>query len=93
MKYFYVTIYKKGTVHIEFKDQKLVDRFNIYACQHKNWLPPTYGKFHYEEMTQDEKAVIDSFQGKENYEKILAEKEYYLSPVVPENALMLASGL
>lgn len=93
LKYFYVTIYKKGTVHIEFKDQKLVDRFNIYACQHKNWLPPTYGKIHYEEMTQDEKAVIDSFQGKENYEKVLSEKEYYLSPVVPENALMLASGL
>ncbi len=65
---------KKGTVHIEFKDQKLVDRFNIYACQHKNWLPPTYGKIHYEEMTQDEKAVIDSFQGKENYEKVLSEK-------------------
>lgn len=92
-KYFYVSVFKKGTVHIEFKDQKLVDRFNIYACQHKNWLPPTYGKIHYDNMTVEEREVIDSYEGKENYEKVLAEKDYYLAPVVPENTLLLASGM
>ncbi|MGN0499610.1 MAG: DUF4942 domain-containing protein [Ruminococcus sp.] len=93
LKYFYISIFKKGTVHIEFKDQKLVDRFNIYACQHKNWLPPTYGKIHYDDMTAEEKEVIDSFQGKKEYEKVVCEKDYYLRPVVPENVLSLASGM
>ncbi|WP_405353301.1 DUF4942 domain-containing protein [Ruminococcus sp.] len=93
LKYFYISIFKKGTVHIEFKDQKLVDRFNIYACQHKNWLPPTYGKIHYDDMTDEEKEVIDSFQGKKEYEKVVCEKDYYLRPVVPENVLSLASGM
>lgn len=88
-KYFYVSVFKKGTVHIEFKDQKLVDRFNIYACQHKNWLPPAYGKIHYDNMTVEEKEVIDSFQGKESYEKVFAEKDYYLASVVPKNTLLL----
>ena len=93
LKYFYISIFKKGTVHIEFKDQKLVDRFNIYACQHKSWLPPTYGKIHYDDMTDEEKEVIDSFQGKKEYEKVVCEKDYYLRPVVPENVLSLASGM
>lgn len=93
LKYFYISIFKKGTVHIEFKDQKLVDRFNIYACQHKNWLPPTYGKIHYDDMTVEEKEVIDSFQGKKEYEKVVCEKDFYLRPVVPENVLSLASGM
>lgn len=93
LKYFYISIFKKGTVHIEFKDRKLVDRFNIYACQHKNWLPPTYGKIHYNDMTDEEKEVIDSFQGKKEYEEVVCEKDYYLRPVVPENVLSLASGM
>ncbi|MBD9049186.1 MAG: DUF4942 domain-containing protein [Ruminococcus sp.] len=92
-KYFYVSVFKKGTVHIEFKDQKLVDRFNIYVCKHKNWLPPAYGKIHYADMNTLEREVIDSYEGKESYEKVLAEQDYYLAPVVPENALLLASGM
>lgn len=92
-KYFYVSVFKKGTVHIEFKDQKLVDRFNIYVCKHKNWLPPAYGKIHYADMNTLEREVVDSFEGKESYEKVLAEQDYYLAPVVPENALLLASGM
>ena len=93
LKHFYISIFKKGTVHIEFKDQKLVDRFNIYVCKHKNWLPPAYGKIHYADMNTLEREVIDSYEGKESYEKVLAEQDYYLAPVVPENALLLASGM
>ena len=40
-KFFSVTLYKKGTMHIKFHNQALVDRFNIYCSQKKNWLPPT----------------------------------------------------
>lgn len=43
-RYFSVTLYKKGTMHLKFHDQALVDRFNIYCCQKKNWLPRTTGK-------------------------------------------------
>lgn len=71
LKYFKVSFYKKGTTHIVFTNQELVDRLNLYASQRKGWLPPAYGKVKYEEMTQEEKDVIDSFQGKSAYEKIM----------------------
>lgn len=31
-KYFFVDFYKKGTVHITFKDDELLKKFNIYGC-------------------------------------------------------------
>lgn len=60
-KFFDVTFYKKGTVHIVFKCPELIDRFNIYAAQQRGWLPPCYGKKKYKDMDEEEKAVIDSF--------------------------------
>ena len=30
--------YLKGTVHLTFKDQALLDKFNIAAAQHKKWI-------------------------------------------------------
>jgi len=84
-KFFDVTFYKKGTVHITFHCPELIDRFNIYAARHREWLPPCYGKKHYSDMTADEKAVIDGFQGKEEYEKVLSKADYYLAPPVVNN--------
>lgn len=77
-KYFYITFYKKGTCHLEFKDQRLLDKFNIFGSQKKGWLPPSYGKAKYEDMTKEEQEVVDQFQGREDYEKVFKEKEYYL---------------
>lgn len=37
--YFNIRFYKKGTVHLEFKDKKLWDLFNMTACSHLDWLP------------------------------------------------------
>lgn len=73
--YFTCTFYKKGTCHIKFKPEasRIIDRLNIFAGQHKNWLPPTYGKKHYADMTAEERAVIDDFQGAESYEKTIAD--------------------
>lgn len=73
--YFTCTFYKKGTCHIKFKPEasRIIDRLNIFAGQKKNWLPPTYGKKHYADMTAEEQAVIDDFQGAEIYEKTLAD--------------------
>lgn len=79
--YFTCVFYKKGTCHIKFKPEaaRIIDRLNIFAGQKKNWLPPTYGKKHYADMTAEEKAVIDDFQGEENYEKILSDPSMLIS--------------
>ena len=38
--YFKLKWFNKGTMHFEFKDLKLLERFNHMACVGKNWLPP-----------------------------------------------------
>lgn len=88
LKYFWVTFYKKGTCHIEWRVPELVEKLNIYGCQRKNWLPPSYGKKHYSEMTSEEKNVIDELQGEEEYEKVLERADYYLSTGTDQLLLM-----
>lgn len=78
LKYFKVTFYKKGTCHIEFNNLELLKKFNIFGSQHKGWLPPSYGKKTYKDMTQEEKAVVNEFEGQEEYKKTLANKNYYI---------------
>src|SRR3712207_2925533 len=70
-RYFTLTFYKKGTCHLVFKDDDLLLKFNIFGSQKKGWLPHEYGKKSYEEMDQEEKETINSFQGREEYEKIV----------------------
>ncbi len=92
-KYFKVTFYKKGTAHITFTCSELIDRFNIYIAKEKRWLPPSYGKKAYEDMTVEEQTVIDNFQGKAAYEKVMEKPDYYLaSPVsdVKNNLIEMA---
>lgn len=38
-KYFLFKFYKKGTLHLEFKDRQLLEEFNIQAAKGKMWLP------------------------------------------------------
>lgn len=78
LKYFNVTFYKKGTCHIVFKDEKLLAKFNIFGSQRKGWLPPTYGKVKYEDMTKEEQTVINEFEGKESYSKVVKDTNYYI---------------
>ena len=80
-KYFKVSFYKKGTVHITFKDDDLLTRFNIYAAQNRNWLPPCYGRKSYNEMTEEEKSVIKEFQGEKQYERVVQRPEFYLTEI------------
>lgn len=89
LKYFKATFYKKGTVHITFNCPELIDRFNIYAGQKKGWLPPSYGKKTYSNMSPEEKAVVDSFQGEEAYNEVMKKQGYYLAPVTEDNPLLL----
>ena len=92
LKYFTATFYKKGTIHLVFNCPELIERFNIYAAQHKNWLPPSYGKKKYADMTEQEKVVVDSFQGEEAYNEVMAKANFYLAPVSDNRMLMLGGA-
>lgn len=78
LRYFEATFYKKGTCHIKFKDERLLEKFNIYGSQRKGWLPPSYGKKTYKDMNEEEKEIVEDFQGEANYEKVMKEKSYYI---------------
>ena len=90
LKYFTVTFYKKGTCHIEFTNDDLLKKFNIFGSQRKGWLPPSYGKASYKEMDPEEQAVVNEFEGEQEYNKVVKNKGYYICKT--ENLLMLASG-
>lgn len=85
-KFFDVTLYKKGTMHIRFRDQALVDRFNIYCSQKKNWLPPNYGRTAYADMSKEAQNVVDGFNGNGTegsgaaaYNEIMKRQGYFLA--------------
>jgi hypothetical protein len=99
LKFFDVTFYKKGTMHLKFRDQILLDRFNIYCSQNKNWLPPAYGRKKYAEMSEDERVVIDAFNGngekgsaQERYDSIVTHAGYYLAPPTTQTAMLTAGS-
>lgn len=79
-RYFSLDFFKKGTCHIKFKEEAkpLIEKLNILGSMKKGWLPPCYGKKAYNDMTDEEKAVIDEFQGHEAYERVLDKAGYYL---------------
>ena len=78
LKYFTVTFYRKGTCHITFTNERLLKKLNIFGSQKKGWLPKGYAKRKYEDMTAEEQAVIESFEGRESYNASVKEAEYYL---------------
>jgi phospholipid N-methyltransferase len=77
-KYFLVTFYKKGTTHIEFKNMNLLKKFNLFAGKSKMWLPPSYGEAKYNDMTAEEKAVINDFEGEKSYNDVMKNKSYFI---------------
>ena len=89
-KYFDASIFKKGTCHIVFTDLELLDRLNIYGSQRKGWLPPSYGKKQYSNMTDEEKRVVDEFQGEEAYTKVMQNPAQYI--IDTPRMMMLTAG-
>jgi phospholipid N-methyltransferase len=77
-KYFLITFYKKGTCHIEFKNMDLLKKFNLFAAKSKMWLPPSYGEAKYNDMTAEEKAVINDFEGEKSYNDVMKNKSYFI---------------
>lgn len=97
-KFFDVSLFKKGTMHIKWTNLELLDRFNIYCGKEKNWLPPSYGKKKYHDMDPDEQAVVDSFHGDNSpgsgiqaYEQILARADYYLAPATQTQLALIGA--
>jgi phospholipid N-methyltransferase len=86
--YFKISVFKKGTCHLTFIDEELLSKFNIFGSKSKGWLPPSYGKASYSEMTKEEQSVIDEFQGKTEYNKVIGNLDYYLYN--PSKTLMIA---
>lgn len=89
LKFFSVTLYKKGSVHITFNCPDLIQKYNIYIGKQRRWLPNDYGTKGYKDMTAEEKAVIDSFQGEKEYNKVMANKAYYLGGITHQTMNMI----
>ena len=88
LRYFNITLYKKGTCHITFTNEQLLEKLNIFGSQRKGWLPPCYGKARYSEMTDEEKTVVTEFHGsEEKYNSILADAGYYLTDAATPSLL------
>lgn len=66
-RYFSLSFYKKGTCHLTFTNLDVLKTFNAFACQEKTWLPPTYGKKAYADMSKEEKSVVRAFEGEGSY--------------------------
>lgn len=92
-KYFSVTFYKKGTMHIKIHPEfeYIIDSLNIFVCKKRNWLPPHYGEKTYQEMSDEEKKVVDEFQGEKAYERILSDRDLYITSSPTSNLLLTSS--
>lgn len=69
-EYFKISIFKKGTVHFVFKDLDLLRMFNVYACKNKNFIPKHYANKNYDDLTSEEKQVVNNFEEKNDYKLI-----------------------
>lgn len=75
-EFFTFVAYKKGTIHLTFKSDDILRRFNVVACKKKKWLPGSYGETPYAEMTAEEKSVVDSFEGERSYTRNIRSKMF-----------------
>lgn len=80
-KYFDMEVKKKGTIHIWFNNLDLLKKFNIFGANKKGFLPNSYGKKKYSEMDNEEKAVVDSFEGQKEYAKTCENSGYYMQSI------------
>ena len=86
--FFKLDFYKKGTCHIYFKNLDLLKKFNLFGSTRKNWLPPSYGKKQYKDMSKEDQIIINEFEGQESYEEVMKNPDYFI--VETSKLLMLA---
>ena len=61
-RYFNITFYLKGTVHLVFNDLDMLRRFNIFVGKKRNYLPSDYG--------YTEKQNFKDFETAKEYQRI-----------------------
>jgi|GEM_PF-4185831 len=71
LRHIKVSFFLKGTTYIEFLDPVLLEKFNVFVCLRKGWLPPDYGKAVYRNFDSESQTTIDSFQGEDAYKSCL----------------------
>lgn len=59
--HFLLDVYKKGTIHIKFKNEDHLRIFNVLAGKGSNALPPDFGKKKYNSMNEEEKEIVKFF--------------------------------
>jgi hypothetical protein len=67
--YFNIIAYKKGTLHLTFKSEDILRRFNVVACRGKGWLPEDYGTKPFAKLSAPEQALAKEFEGQQSYSK------------------------
>lgn len=87
--YFFLDFFSKKMYP---ETEKIIEALNIYVSRGKNWLPPHYGKAAYDDLPDEEKTVINEFQGREAYEKVLNNPESYLYEIKTDNILLLENN-
>jgi hypothetical protein len=72
-EFFYLDVYKKGTIHIKYKDENLLRQFNILAGKGKNWIPDSFMTRKYSDMDSEEKRIVKEFGFKPfEYDELVA---------------------
>jgi len=77
--FFEISVFKKGTLHLTFRDENIRRRFNIAACKGKGWLPQDYGAKPFTQLPYDEQAVVESFEGKKSYSQNVGKSIFNLT--------------
>jgi hypothetical protein len=77
-----IKIYKKGTIHLTFKDDDLLRRFNIICGKEKNWLPNDYGFKPYSDMQDIEKELVKQYEDSISVYNDNLGKNIYFKPLL-----------
>ena len=84
--YFEISAFKKGTMHLTFRDEDIRRRFNITACKGKGWLPQDYGHKPYEQLPYEEQEIVKSFEDKKTYNENIGDCSFRIT--APKNLLL-----
>lgn len=68
------TFYKKGTCHIEFKNEDVLRKFNIEVAKLRNFLPMDYGDKDIKDLNPEELNTVNSFENLKTYKKLKNKK-------------------
>lgn len=89
--YFEASAFKKGTLHLTFRDEDIRRRFNITACKGKGWLPQDYGCKPFFQLSYEEQEIVKSFEDRKTYDKKIGNCSFRIQ--VPKIRLLLGHDI